>query len=71
MGLAYGIAETFNSLTMVLAPLLAGVLYTRNPALVYPVSVSLIGVTLLVSGVFAPREKVKEESPAIFLPPEL
>jgi MFS family permease len=71
MGLAYGVAETFNSLAIMLAPLLAGVLYTRDPALVYPVSVGLIGVTLLVSGVFAPRQKVKEESPVVFLPPEL
>jgi uncharacterized membrane protein HdeD (DUF308 family) len=71
MGLAYGIAETFNSLAMVLAPLLAGMLYTRDPALVYPVSVGLIGVTLLVSGVFAPREKVKEEAPVVFSSPEL
>jgi len=71
MGLAYGVAETFNSLAIMLAPLLAGVLYTRDPALVYPVSVGLIGVTLLVSGIFAPRQKIKEEAPVVFLPPEL
>jgi MFS family permease len=56
MGLAYGIAETFNSLGAVLAPLLAGVVYTRGPALVYPVSLALGVVALLVSGLFAPRE---------------
>ncbi len=57
MGIAYGIAETFNSLAMMLAPLLAGVLYTRNPALVYPFALGLIAVAVVVSLVFAPREK--------------
>jgi hypothetical protein len=56
MGLAYGVAETFNSLTVVLAPLLAGVLYTRDPQLVYPVSLVLVLVALLVSGLFSPRQ---------------
>jgi len=56
MGLAYGIAETFNSLGAVLAPLLAGVVYTRDPALVYPVSLALGAVALLISGLFLPRE---------------
>ncbi len=57
MGLAYGVAETFSSLAVMLAPLLAGVLYTRDPALVYPVSVGLIGVILMLSGIFAPRRQ--------------
>jgi MFS family permease len=71
MGLAYGVAETFSSLAMILSPLLAGLLYTRGPALVYPVSLSLIAVTLIVSGIFTPHEKVKEEMPVVSLPPEL
>ena len=71
MGLAYGVAETFNSLAIMLAPLLAGVLYTRAPVLVYPVSVGLIVVTLIFSGIFVPREKVKEGMPVVSFPPEL
>ena len=71
MGLAYGIAETFSSLGVVLAPLLAGVLYTKDPAVVYPVSIGLIGVVLIVSGIFSPREKGKEEVRPVALPPEL
>lgn len=70
MGLAYGIAETFNTLGIVLAPLLAGVLYTREPTLVYPVSIGLIGVMLVVTGVFSPKEKGNEEA-VVPLPPEL
>lgn len=58
MGLAYGIAETFNALSVVLAPLLAGVLYTRQPILVYPVAVGLLLVSLLATSLLAPRPPV-------------
>lgn len=58
MGLAYGVTETVNSLTAILAPLLAGYLYIQDPVSVYPVSLALIGVALLVSLVFAPRDSV-------------
>jgi MFS family permease len=58
MGLAYGITETVNSLTTILAPLLAGWLYTREPVSVYPVGLALIGVAMVVSLAFAPREVV-------------
>ena len=56
MGLAYGVAETFNSLAIMLAPLLAGVLYTQEPGKVYWVSAGLIGVMVIVSGIFTSRE---------------
>lgn len=71
MGLAYGVAETFNSITIVLAPLLAGVLYLRDPALVYPVSLGLILLALAVSAVAAPREQAGEKLPLVSLPPEI
>lgn len=60
MGLAYGVAETFNSLSMTLAPLLAGFLYTRSPIVVYPVSLGLVGVAILLTMAFAPRPPVEE-----------
>jgi MFS family permease len=58
MGLAYGITETVNSLTSILSPLLAGYLYTREPVSVYPVALGLIGVAIVVSWLFAPRDPV-------------
>ncbi|MEW6093944.1 MAG: MFS transporter [Chloroflexota bacterium] len=69
MGLAYGIAETFNSLAMILAPLLAGALYTRDPALVYPVAAGLMAVTVILSGAFAPRAAAIEPQ-VVSLPPD-
>jgi MFS family permease len=71
MGLAYGVVETFNSLAFILAPLLAGVLYTRQPVLVYPVTLVLVALMLLVSGIFTPRETIRGEPAAIIAPPEV
>jgi MFS family permease len=50
VGLAYGLMETANSGSMILAPVVAGYLYQQDPALVYPVSIGLLAVTLAVSG---------------------
>ncbi len=57
MGLAYGITETLGSSTVLLAPPLAGYLYAHDPALMYPVSLALIGVGMAVSLVFIPRSR--------------
>jgi len=73
MGLAYGFAETFNSLAIVLAPLLAGVLYTRDPLMVYWVSLGLIGTAILVSTIATPRDKTPLQTavPVDIHPPPL
>jgi MFS family permease len=55
MGLAYGVAETASALAVMLAPLLAGVLYTQDPVRVYWISAGMIAVMVVVSGIFAPR----------------
>jgi predicted MFS family arabinose efflux permease len=57
MGLAYGITEAGNSAALILAPLLAGYLYDKNPASIYPLSLLLIGVGVIISLIFTPREK--------------
>ncbi len=53
MGLAYGLTETVSSTTMVLAPILAGYLYTRDPAWMYTSAAVLILASLLTSAVFS------------------
>lgn len=57
MGLAYGVAETLWSATALLAPPLAGYLYSIDPALMYPVSMGLIGFGLVISLIFIPRSQ--------------
>jgi MFS family permease len=57
MGLAYGMAEAGNSAALILAPLLAGYLYDKDPASIYPLSLFLITIGVIISLIFAPREK--------------
>ena len=57
MGLAYGMTEAGNSAALILAPLLAGYLYDKDPASVYPLSLLLITIGVVISLVFAPRER--------------
>jgi MFS family permease len=54
MGLVYGINETVSSSTVILAPPLAGWLYSHDPALIFLVSAILILISLLVSARFLP-----------------
>ena len=71
MGLAYGTAETFSSLAVMLAPLLAGVLYSQEPGRVYWVSALLVGVTVMVSWLFAPRQDFGGDQQGFIAPPEV
>ena len=70
MGLAYGVAETSSALAVMLAPLLAGLLYTQDPGRVYWVSALLIGGMLVLSWMAAPREAGRREQTVLILPPE-
>jgi len=70
MGLAYGVTETFSALAVMLAPLLAGVLYTQDPGRVYWVSAVLIAVIVVVAGIFTPREAGSKEQIIIGEPPK-
>jgi len=59
MGLAYGISEAGNSMALILAPLLAGTLYDMNPASIYPLSLLLITIGVIISLVFTSRLKLQ------------
>jgi len=48
-GLAFGILETVSGLTLTLAPPVAGYLYQISPSLPFPVSLGLIGCTLIIT----------------------
>ena len=68
VGLAYGITETVNSVAIILAPILAGYLYNQNVMLVYPVSLTLIALSFVVSIFF---EKLKVGAMQNFWTPPL
>lgn len=56
MGLGYGLTETIGGIALILAPLLAGFLYTNNPTSMYWVSGSMILISVILSIRFSPRE---------------
>lgn len=54
MGLAYGLTETVSSIATILAPVLAGFLYTRDPVWIYITSIGLIVLSILIGLRFSP-----------------
>jgi MFS transporter, DHA1 family, multidrug resistance protein len=58
MGLAYGIAETFGGLALMLAPPLAGLLYNQNPLLVFQIAIIAIIGSIISSSIFTRQPEV-------------
>ncbi|HSB03239.1 MAG TPA: MFS transporter, partial [Anaerolineales bacterium] len=56
MGVTYGIMETVSAAIFILTPPLAGSLFEYDPMIVYPLSIGLIAVSILVSYLFSPRK---------------
>jgi len=54
LGLAFGVAETVASSALIVAPLVAGLLYRSNPASPYPASLMLIAGSLALSAWLLP-----------------
>jgi MFS family permease len=57
MGLTYGTMETINAIIFILTPPLAGILYERDPMILYPLGIGLIAVSIIVSYWFSPRKE--------------
>ena len=58
MGLTYGMMETISAVTFILTPPLAGILYERDPMILYPLGIGLIAVSIVVSFFFSPRKAI-------------
>jgi len=56
LGLTYGLVGTVARLTMVCAPPIAGLLYRAAPGVPFPVSLGMIGVSLLLIARFGRRQ---------------
>jgi MFS family permease len=57
MGLTYGVMETVSAVIFILTPPLAGFMYKIDPATVYPFSLGLLAVSVLIS-LIVPRRLV-------------
>ena len=55
MGLTYGSMETISSIIFIVTPPLAGFLYARNSAMLYPLGTVLIAVSILISYLYTYR----------------
>jgi MFS family permease len=56
MGLTYGTMETVAAIIFILTPPLAGFLFEIDPFTLYPISIGLIVISIVVSYVFSPRK---------------
>ncbi len=56
MGITYGIMETISSIIFIVTPPIAGYLFERDPMIIYPLAIGLIGAAILVSSIFLPRK---------------
>jgi MFS family permease len=57
MGLTYGTMETVASIIFILTPPLAGLLFEIDPFILYPISIGLIVISLIISYIFSPRKE--------------
>jgi MFS family permease len=57
VGLAFGLISTANSLTVIVSPLLAGVLYKAGPELSYKIALIGIGLVFMMNYLILPRLK--------------
>lgn len=57
MGLTYGTMETVASIIFILTPPLAGFLFEIDPFILYPISIGLIVISIIVSYIFSPRKE--------------
>ena len=49
VGLAFGLVEALNAFANVLAPILAGIVYDWRPIAIFPISVGVIALTIILS----------------------
>jgi len=57
MGLAYGMIEMASAVSVILAPPLAGILYSKQPEWIYIVSLVCIGIMILVNSFLMPGKE--------------
>ncbi|MBE0682404.1 MAG: MFS transporter [Anaerolineales bacterium] len=56
MGITYGTMETVSAIIFIVAPPIAGFIFERDPFFVYPLSVGLIAVSVIIGYFFSPQK---------------
>jgi MFS family permease len=65
MGMTYGVMETLGAVIIILAPPIAGILYERDPMIVYPLAIGLIATSIVVSYLFLPQKARRTDPTAL------
>jgi len=65
IGAAYGAVETVIASTTILAPPIAGLLYNYNPTSVYPISIFLVVVSIMITALFSPLRMIRRKKTEI------
>jgi len=55
VGFAFGLVETGNAIATILAPVVAGLLYSQDPTSIFTVSLAAIGIVLIINSILLPR----------------
>jgi MFS family permease len=55
MGITYGVLETISAIIFIFTPPLAGILFERDPIVVYPLAIGLLLISIFVTYQFSPR----------------
>lgn len=58
MGVTYGIMETITSIVFILTPPVAGTLFEHDPMIVYPLSIGLLMISIVISYLFSPQKGI-------------
>lgn len=62
-GFAYGLVETGNAVSAILAPVAAGFLYSRSPHLMYITSIIVTGVVITINAIVLPKPEKSMQAP--------
>jgi MFS family permease len=57
MGMTYGVMETISAVIFILTPPLAGIIYERDPMVLYPMGIALTVISVIISYFFSPRKE--------------
>lgn len=56
MGITYGAMETLGAAIIIITPPIAGLLFERDPMMIYPLAIGLIAISIVVSYLLLPRK---------------
>ena len=57
MGITYGVMETVSAIITIVTPPIAGLLFEIDPFIVYPISIGMVAVSIILSSIYLPRKE--------------